>query len=310
MTRMTAPPDAIAQTLIADFQTQTPLRVWSLIVTFFGDAILPRGGTVALSTISDLLAEMDIGGSAVRPALSRLARDGLVERDKVGRRSFYRLSPKAARDFALASERIYTHRSRDWDGSWRIIILPPDAGNGRESLRATLRAAGLGQVAPNVLIAPHLSADELAGLLKTAGTKHGAPALFSATLENPDTAAALFASAWPETGARRAYQRVLDQFKPLAGALDASDGAVRPETAMILRLLLIHQFRRAALIDPDLPEALIPDDWPGGPARALAGQIYHALIPQSERWLDSHGATANGPLPSPALDLATRFETG
>lgn len=301
----TTAPDAIAEDLIADFQAQTPLRVWSLIVTFFGDAILPRGGTVALSTISDLLAAMGIGGSAIRPALSRLARDGLVERQKQGRNSFYRLSDEAARDFKIAADRIYAERHVAWDGTWRIVVLP-GAGNGREDARTPLLACGFGQIAPNVLITTHVSTARAQSLLDELGIG-GDAALFSAKLENDDTAATLFASAWPETGARRGYERFLDQFQPLLDSLGAGGTALSDETAMILRLLLIHQFRRAALINPIVPEVLRPRDWPGKPARALARRLYALLAPASERWLDTHGATPGGKLPAPRQPLETRF---
>lgn len=308
MTRMTTSPDTIARTLIADFQAQTPPRVWSLIVTFFGDAILPRGGTVALSTISDLLAIMDIGGSAIRPALSRLARDGLFDREKQGRNSFYRLSDEAARDFRIAAERIYAERHVAWDGAWRIVVLP-DTSNGREGVRARLLAAGFGQIAPNVLVATHISIARAQSLLDELGIGDDA-ALFSAELANSDFAAsALFESAWPETGARRGYERFLHQFQPLLDPLASRSDAPTPETAMILRLLLIHQFRRAALIDPVVPDMLRPADWPGKPARALASRLYTLLVPASERWLDANGATPGGKLPAPRQPLEARFRT-
>ena len=67
-------------------------RTGSLIITFYGDAILPRGGSVWLSTLLQFLALLEIDGGVVRTAVSRLAADGWFDRDKVGRNSFYRLA--------------------------------------------------------------------------------------------------------------------------------------------------------------------------------------------------------------------------
>ena len=61
------------------------LRVWSLIITYFGDAVVPRGGAVSARTVQQILARMGIESGAVRTAFSRLTNDGWVVREKIGR---------------------------------------------------------------------------------------------------------------------------------------------------------------------------------------------------------------------------------
>ncbi|HEY0850622.1 MAG TPA: phenylacetic acid degradation operon negative regulatory protein PaaX, partial [Bradyrhizobium sp.] len=68
-----------------------PSRTGSIIITVFGDAIVPRGGSVALGTLLEFFATIDVDSSVVRTAMSRLTADGWFEREKVGRNSFYRL---------------------------------------------------------------------------------------------------------------------------------------------------------------------------------------------------------------------------
>ena len=77
--------------------------------------------------------------------------------------------------------------------------------------------------------------------------------------------------------------------------------------AFTARILLIHHYRRVVLRDPLLPSALLPPDWPGRAARALCGEIYRALLPASERWLDSHASNESGLLPKAGAELARRF---
>jgi phenylacetic acid degradation operon negative regulatory protein len=71
--------------------------------------------------------------------------------------------------------------------------------------------------------------------------------------------------------------------------------------------MLIHYYRRVVLRDPLLPTALLPRDWPGSAARNLCGEIYRAVLPASEQWLDRHGTNESGPLPAAGKELARRF---
>ena len=45
------------------------LRVWSVIITFFGDAIVPRGGSVSAKTVQELLGRMGIEAGACNAEL-------------------------------------------------------------------------------------------------------------------------------------------------------------------------------------------------------------------------------------------------
>jgi phenylacetic acid degradation operon negative regulatory protein len=69
-----------------------PSRTGSIVITVFGDAIVPRGGSVWLGTLLEFFKTLEIDSGVVRTAMSRLASDGWLERNKVGRNSFYRLA--------------------------------------------------------------------------------------------------------------------------------------------------------------------------------------------------------------------------
>jgi phenylacetic acid degradation operon negative regulatory protein len=71
--------------LIKRFQQQRPLRTGSLIITLFGDAIVPRGGTVWLGSLIELLAPMGVSQRLVRTSVFRLTREGWLMAEKVGR---------------------------------------------------------------------------------------------------------------------------------------------------------------------------------------------------------------------------------
>jgi len=257
-----------------------PSRTWSLIVTLFGDAVVPRGGQVWLGTALAVFEGLEIGGNVVRTAMSRLAADGWLERRRVGRNSFYQLAEKGREVFAEAAVRIYAPVRPAWDGAFRIAIAP--------------EAAGFAALAPGVLIA--------AGPVSVAG------AVLLRAETDPASARALAAQVWPTGRLGDGYRRFLAAFGPLAAHVRGHEMAGLE--AMLARLLLIHAFRRLVLHDPMLPEALLEAGWPGHAARDLCAGLYRELVPASERWLDAHGVDANGRLPAPSIRLEERFRAG
>ena len=92
---------------IIDQLKREPSRTGSIVITMFGDAIVPRGGSVWLGTLLAFFETLDIDASVVRTAMSRLTADGWFERERVGRNSFYRLVKKGRLTFDIATRHIY-----------------------------------------------------------------------------------------------------------------------------------------------------------------------------------------------------------
>jgi phenylacetic acid degradation operon negative regulatory protein len=281
--------DRILETLRAE-----PSRTWSIIITVYGDAIVPRGGSLWLGTLSAFLHAIDIGDGVVRTAMSRLAADGWLERSRVGRNSFYRLADKGRETFRAATQHIYNAHPPAPGRGFELVLL--GTGPEREAARAALQQAGFGAAAPAVWVAP-------AG---TAIPPAAADALRLDAAADADTGRRLAALSWPLDETAAAYRRFLAAFGPLREALAAGE-ALSELDSFIARILLIHAWRRIILRDPILPADLLPPDWPGAAARALCAELYHRLLPASERWLDAHGQTESGPLPPPGPELQARF---
>lgn len=284
--------------LIARFQTREPLRIWSLIITVFGDSIVPRGGELWLGSLLALLDRMGIAAGAVRAANSRLVADGWLVRARQGRKSFYRLAPAVEGEFAAAARRIYAADGPDWSGGWTICVLTDPAGPARDQCRQRLLADGFGAVAANVLIRPET------GFAAPLMPPPAGALLFTADTPDPYVTLRLDPAIWPRDKAAAGYRDVIEAFTPLADAL-APD--IDPLAALAARTLLIHDFRRAVLHDPMLPAAVQGEGWIGDAARALAADLYHRLLGPSETWWDDHGRGAGGPLSPAHADLARRF---
>lgn len=261
--------------LISRLHERGRLRVWSLVVTIFGDAIVPHGGRVSLAALQDVVARLGVEPGALRTAMSRLAADGWVEREKQGRNSFFHLDERGRHAFDLATRRIYAAGPPAWDGAWTVAIAPP-GGNGAG---ADLADAGFLKVAPGVYLRPRsaseIPADEaLAGMLVIHGE----------SVEHPETLRRL----WPSRQIADAYRDLVDAYAPLDSTL-AGGAAPCPLSAMAARALLIHDWRRIVLRDPGLPLALLPDGWPGEAARDRVARIYGRLREPSESWLREAG---------------------
>ena len=72
------------------------IKVWSLIVSLFGD--LDKSGSQSLSgkQINSILSHIGIKPEATRVALHRLKNENWIETSRVGRETHYRMSRKAA----------------------------------------------------------------------------------------------------------------------------------------------------------------------------------------------------------------------
>src|SRR4051812_50076253 len=100
---------------IVDQLKREPSRTGSIVITVFGDAIMPRGGSVWLGTLLEFFKTLDIDSGVVRTAMSRLAADGWLGRTKVGRNSFYWLGAKSWEAFQNAGKANLQPKTTDRD---------------------------------------------------------------------------------------------------------------------------------------------------------------------------------------------------
>jgi phenylacetic acid degradation operon negative regulatory protein len=278
---------------IVDQLKREPSRTGSIIITVFGDAIVPRGGSVALGTLLEFFAAIDVDSSVVRTAMSRLTADGWFEREKVGRNSFYRLVQRERLTFDVATKHIYGAPASDWTGRFELLLIAN--GGDRDVAREALKNAGFGTPLPGVWVAPSgvPIPEEAKGAIR-----------LEVSAED-DSGRRLLSESWPLERTADAYRRFMKSFEPLR-AWVARD-KLSDIDAFTARVLLIHHYRRVVLRDPLLPVALLPRDWPGGAARKLCGEIYRGLLPASEQWLDRHASNENGALPAAGKALSRRF---
>src|SRR6202166_4318748 len=227
-----------------------PSRTGSIVITVFGDAIVPRGGSVWLGTLLEFFGALDIDSGVVRTAMSRLATDGWLERNKIGRNSFYRLAKKGPQTFAAATRHIYDLPPSDWTGRFELLLI----GNGedRDASRDALKNAGFGSPLPGVWIAPS----------DVPVPEEATRAIRLEVSAEDDSGRRLLSASWPLDRTADAYLKFMKTFEPLRGWIGRRE-KLSDVDAFTARILLIHYYRRVVLRDPLLPNALLPEDWLG-----------------------------------------------
>jgi phenylacetic acid degradation operon negative regulatory protein len=262
---------------IDQFLASEPPRSKSLVMTIFGDAIVPHGGTIWLGSLIDLLAPFGVNDRLLRTSVFRLAQEGWLGARRDGRRSAYAITPQAMKRFARAYRRIYAPLVNHWDGSWTIVI-----GTGaditaaqRGALRKELLWEGYSMIAPGIFGHPASDAEVLDEILARVGVQGQLmvcratelPGLIQRPLRD------LIDDGWDLSGVARGYEEFIARFQPLLALLQ-TDATIAPEQAFVMRTLLIHAYRRVQLHDPQLPVELLPDPWPGAQAYELARALY------------------------------------
>jgi phenylacetic acid degradation operon negative regulatory protein len=294
---------AVAADLVERFRRQRPVRAGSLIVTLFGDSIMPRGGAIALGSLIPLASLFGLNERLVRTATARLAQQGWLAARRVGKRSEYRLSDGGRERFAEATERIYGDPAKEGSGRWTLIVLPPAPVARRRRLRRELAWQGFGELGSGVFAHPELPARALAWQIREANLPDRT-LVFEADLASPAAAAPLLKLGWDLQDLGKRYRRFVKRFDRVDAALT---GPLEPETGFIVRTLLIHEYRRLHLRDPLLPARLLPPDWPGLQAAELCRCIYGRVFAPSEAHLSAIGARLEGALPAADPSTLQRF---
>lgn len=294
-----------AEALVARFRRQRPLRGGSLLVTILGDAIAPRGGVIALGSLIDLARPFGITDRHVRTAISRLANEQWVTSQRSGRVSFYRLTTHGRARFAEATQRIYGAAPAEWNGEWTLVIFPRSSRGARGDLREELTWLGFGQLTSGVFAHPTHREDTVRARVAELESAGEVIVIQQAVVAHASDEQ-LVEMGWDLDELARRYRRFIEMFAPLNEALTRSVRAAG-ETAFVLRTLLVHEYRKIHLRDPQLPTSLLPKSWAGADAHDLCRNLYAKVFAASEEFLSQRVQTADGALPPPAAEVFARF---
>lgn len=246
--------------LVADLRGEDAPRVWSLLVTVFGD-MAQDGSSVTSAVLGQITARIGIKPEAMRVALHRLRKDGWIESERRGRGSAYRLSPQGRVESVKASPRIYAREAPE-GACWLVLTDPAGQGAAPE---------GIAWITPNVGVMAGEPQDQDVFATRI-GAEADLPAWMRARLCPPELVL---------------LTRTLgDRLDRLTRALTSAD-QLDPVQEAVLRVLIVHEWRRIVLKLPRLPDQVFPEGWAGALCREAVGALLDRLPQHRPRDLEA-----------------------
>ena len=94
--------------IIDAFRGRQQMRAKSLIITLFGDVISKHGGEIWLGSIAKSVEALGVNDRLVRTSIFRLAKEGWLEVEREGSKSFYGFTRSGSKEYQRAAQRIYS----------------------------------------------------------------------------------------------------------------------------------------------------------------------------------------------------------
>ena len=231
----------------------------SLLVTMLGELVWPTGEPVWTSTLVRIFAGLGIEQQTARQAIARASASGWIVPERQGREVRWSLTDKLTHIFETGSRRVYSLSDpfTSWDGTWLAlwVIIPQTLRRTRRPLYAGLTWAGFGNPAPGLWLTPHVErSDEVGRLLDQLELQDHTFAFTGALDAVGLPREEIVERGWDLAALRVRYEKVWQ-------AIDALGPATDDET-LFTDIRLISEWREFPRVDPQLPEAILPD-WVG-----------------------------------------------
>jgi phenylacetic acid degradation operon negative regulatory protein len=255
----------------------------SLLATIFAELVIPGREFVWTASLLYPLTRLGITEHAARRGIGRIAANGWIENDKVGREVRWRLTDSGVRLIDEITRRASSlqHQPERWDGRCVVlsITVPRDKKNVRRPLYTALGWAGFGNPMPGLWASPHV--DRLAearSVIHELGLRDSAVCLVGTTarvgLSDPD----IVQRAWDLKDIGDRYRTLLETFE----GLQPEPG----DDSLLAYLTLVNEWRKFPYIDPQLPQDLLPD-WIGRRAVAAFAELHRRWRPEAiTRWAE------------------------
>jgi phenylacetic acid degradation operon negative regulatory protein len=213
---------------------------------------------------------MGIEDSAVRSALSRFKRRGILVAEKRLGAAGYALSPTSRRTFDVGDARVLERRELPRDEGWVLAAfsIPESARDLRYRLRSRLAKVGFAQVTGGLWIAPRALEADVRNVAAALRVTDYVDVFRAEHLAFRPTTEAI-REWWDLDGIAQHYTEFVREYSPLRSEYSGVRGRVDGTRAFVDYTRVLTSWRQLPYIDPGLPVAYLPRDWAGQPATEL-----------------------------------------
>lgn len=249
-----------------------------LLMTLLGDYWRDREDLLPSRALVDLLGEFDITEQSARRALNRLTGRGLLQSTRRGQNTFCGMRPDALPVLRETARRIVnfgTHDGRVWDRVWTVVAfsVPEAQRELRHMIRTRLHFLGFAMLYDGLWCSPWDEQEPVLTVLRELGI--ASATVMRAEINERSSVQAL--AAWDLDALKQRYVEFEREFSPI---LDASSrGELTASQALVTRTRVMDGWRGFLSLEPDLPAALLPLDWPRTRMRELFVELYDSLAP-------------------------------
>jgi phenylacetic acid degradation operon negative regulatory protein len=274
------------------------LKAKSLIITFFGDTVFPYGGTIWLGSLVKFMEEFGISEKLTRTSIFRLTKEGWLSSKKFGRESYYSLSDLAIDRFIKAHYSVYAYDEQENDRDWIVLFTNAVKAVKETELSKILKKEGFANPSKQVYLHPHYKMEYMQDIL----IKHelqNEVLLVKGPIQMPmnkEMLRDMIHTYWDMNDVEARYQEFITKFRKIFSLKTPID-EFTPKQCFMLRVLLIHEYRRALLFDPKLGNDLVSIDWLGKAASSLVESIYASIHHGANDYARDNLSTVGGNIP-------------
>ncbi|MDQ0163008.1 phenylacetic acid degradation operon negative regulatory protein PaaX [Bacillus alveayuensis] len=262
----------------------------SMIFTLFGDYIRHYGNKIWIGSLIRLLKEFGHNEQAVRVAVSRMVKQGWLQSQKEGNKSYYFLTKRGVNRIDEAGRRIFKLSPHKWDGKWRILMytIPEEKRHIRDDLRKELLWSGFGNFSNGCWISPNDLEKEVKLLIEKYEIDPYVDFFVSEYL-GPRDNHSIVERSWQLEEIEKKYDEFISTYGKhyIIHESIINEGKMTDAECFVERTKLVHEYRKFLFIDPGLPKELLPPLWSGNHAAHLFSQYYKLLAVPASRFFES-----------------------
>ncbi|MGW6659516.1 PaaX family transcriptional regulator [Rhodococcus sp. NPDC055024] len=251
----------------------------ALIVTIFGLHAREIGGWISISNLVKMMAALAVDERAVRSAISRLKRRGLLLPASMEGIAGYTVTEESNRVFVEGDRRIFDRPRAVSTDNWLLVVfsVPESKRDERYQIRSRLTWLGFGTVSSGVWIAPRNVESETRSMLKNSGLEKYVN-LFSADYLGLRPEPEQVTQWWDLDAFETMYSDFISVFRPVLARWRRR--RTRDPAAAFADFVRIRtHLCTVPYLDPGLPPELLPNGWLGVQANELFSELSTRLEP-------------------------------